>query len=86
MNAWLVIILNAVVVLTWGYLLYLVFTIDPEVQAEWKGTIPSWAPNYKNMILSVKITGFINGIIAFISLMSAIYKVLTPEMMGGRRR
>lgn len=86
MNAWLVIILNIVVVLAWVYLLYLVFTVDPEVQAEWKGSIPPWASNYKNMILSVKITGFINGIIAFLSVFLGLYTVLTPQVMGGRRR
>ena len=86
MNAWLVIVLNIVVVLSWVYLLYLVFTVDPEVQAEWKGSIPTWAPNYKNMILSVKITGFINGSIALLSVLLGLYKVLTPQVAGNRRR
>jgi hypothetical protein len=86
MNAWLLVLLNIVVVLSWTYLLYQVFTIDPEVQAEWKGTVPSWAPNYTNMILSVKVTGFINGGIALLSVLLGLYKILTPDVvLGGKR-
>jgi hypothetical protein len=87
MNAWIVILLNVAMLLSWMYLLYQVFTIDPEVQAEWKGTMPSWAENYKSMIFSVKVTGVINGSIALLSVLMGIYKLLTPEeILGGKRR
>ena len=77
MNPFLVVLLNSIVLASWIYMLYQVYTIDPEVQQEWEGVVPSWAPNYKSMIFSIKVTAFINGSVAFLSLLSGIYGILS---------
>lgn len=86
MNSWLIILFNLLILTTWVYLLYQVFTIDPEVQAEWKSNIPTWADNYKSMILSIKITAFINGIIVLLTIFTTVYKMTTDVVVGGKRR
>lgn len=86
MNSWLIILFNLLILTTWVYLLYQVFTIDPEVQAEWQGNLPTWADNYKNMILSIKITAFINGIIVLLTILTTVYKMNTDVVVGGSKR
>ncbi len=86
MSNWLILLFNLIILTTWIYLLYQVFTIDPEVQAEWQGNTPTWADNYKNMILSIKITAFINGIIVLLTILTIVYKMNTDVVVGGKRR
>lgn len=86
MNSWLIILFNLLILTTWVYLLYQVFTIDPEVQAEWQGNLPTWADNYKSMILSIKITAFINGIIVLLTILTTVYKMNTDVVVGGSKR
>lgn len=88
MNNWLIILFNILILLTWIYLLYQVYTTDPIIQSQWSGSEPSWGEQYKNLILSVKITAFINGIIVLLTILATFYKVISPSpvITGGKRR
>jgi len=88
MNAWLIVLFNLLILLTWVYLLYLVYTLDPKIQAEWKGTTPSWGSEYNSFITSVKVTSFINGGLIILTMITALYKQYsTPYVaVAGRRR
>lgn len=88
MNTWLIILFNILIVLSWVYLLYLVYNLDPKIQAEWKGTKPSWADEYNSFITSVKVTSFINGSLVILTILTALYKQYTSAYVAvaGRRR
>jgi hypothetical protein len=81
MNVFLVVFFNALILVTWVYLLYQVYTVDPEVQSQWDNAAPPWADSYRSMILSVKITAFLNGTLVLLTIISAMYRGFT----GGRR-
>ena len=88
MNTWLIILFNLLIVLTWVYLLYLVYNLDPKIQAEWTGAKPAWADEYNSFITSVKVTSFINGGLVVLTILGTIYKQYTATYMAvaGRRR
>lgn len=88
MNAWLIILFNILIIATWLYLLYLVYNLDPKIQAEWKGVKPSWADEYNSFITSVKVTSFVNGGLVLLTILTAIYKQYNAAYMAvaGRRR
>jgi hypothetical protein len=88
MNAWLIILFNLLIVASWVYLLYLVYNLDPKIQAEWKGAKPSWADEYDSFINSVKVTSFINGGLVLLTILTAVYKQYNAAYMAvaGRRR
>jgi hypothetical protein len=83
MKTWLTILFNVAILLSWSHLLFQVYTIDPDIQSEWKGASPPpWADQYNSMILSIKITAFINGIIVLLTILSTLY---ATTMTAGRR-
>jgi hypothetical protein len=89
MGVWLIVLFNLAIVGSWAYLLYLVYNLDPKIQAEWKGTKPSWADEYNSFITSVKTTSFINGGLVVLTIITALYKQYTSTystVVGGRRR
>lgn len=88
MNAWLVIVFNLLILATWVYLLYLVYTLDPKIQETWKSNPPSWASEYDSFITSVKVTSFINGSLILLTIMAAMYNQYTSQYVtvGARRR
>lgn len=89
MNSWILALFNLIILGTWIYLLYLVYTLDPKIQSEWKGSTPSWAAEYNSFIQSVKITSFINGGIVISTLIGIVLKQINtpaPLMTAGRRR
>lgn len=85
MQPWIIILFNVGILLSWSHLLFQVYTIDPDVQSQWKaGSPPPWADQYNNMIMSIKITAFINGIIVLVTIISTIFN--SYVFVGGRRR
>lgn len=83
MSTWLIILFNVGVLLSWSHLLFQVYTIDPDIQSQWKGTSPPpWADQYNSMIVSIKTTAFINGIIVLLTIISTVYN---STKVGGRR-
>jgi len=88
MNAWLIVLFNLLILLTWVYLLYLVYTLDPKIQSEWKGSKPAWGDEYNSFITSVKVTSFINGGLIILTMITALYKQYSAPYVAvaGRRR
>lgn len=84
MNVFLVLVLNILILATWIYLLYQVYTVDKNVQSELVHTNPSWEKDYNGMILSVKITAFVNGILVLMTIFLTMYN--SYVQIGGRRR
>jgi hypothetical protein len=84
MNVFLVVIFNVLILATWVYLLFQVFTVDKDVQTDLISTNPPWESQYNSMILSVKITAFINGILVLLTIFSTMYTSFSST--GGRRR
>lgn len=85
MNAWLVVLFNLLILATWVYLLYLVYNLDPKIQAEWKGSKPTWGDEYNSFITSVKVTSFINGGLILLTILTAFYKQYSTPYVAGRR-
>lgn len=89
MSTWLIVLFNILILLTWVYLLYLVYNLDPKIQSEWKGSKPAWSDEYNSFITSVKVTSFINGSLILLTIITALYKQFTNSyapVVGGRRR
>lgn len=87
MNGWLIVTFNLLILVTWGYLLYLVYNLDPKIQDEWKGVRPAWADEYNSFITSVKVTSFINAGLIVLTIITTLYKQfsVSTEVVGGRR-
>lgn len=79
---------NLLILGSWVYLLYLVYNLDPKIQAEWKGSTPSWGAEYNSFINSVKVTSFINGGLVLLTIVTALYKQYSTAYVAvaGRRR
>lgn len=89
MNGWLIIIFNLLILLSWGYLIYLVYNLDPKIQAEWQGKPPSWADEYNSFMNSVKTTSIINASLVVLTVFTTLYKQFTTvevPIVGGKRR
>ena len=89
MSTWLIVLFNILILLTWVYLLYLVYNLDPKIQADWKGSRPSWGDEYNTFITSVKVTSFINGGLILLTIITAMYngyKSYYTPVTAGRRR
>lgn len=86
MSTWLVVLFNILILLSWIYLIYLVYNLDPKIQAEWKGSRPSWGDEYISFINSVKTTSLINGSLVLLTIVTAIYSSYTAPQVAGRRR